>query len=107
MHNILLSLLQQLLLLSLLLIRGIVSTPIHQNDKNMNNISFPDDVNDDYNKESCKLMDGFAIFVQISLCFTALLTLIFKRSKESPQRPYQIWYLTDITFIFTHYISNV
>lgn len=45
------------------------------------------------NNESCELMDGFAIFIQLSLFFTALLTLIYKRSTETPQRPLQIWYL--------------
>ncbi|KAG2237341.1 hypothetical protein INT48_009074 [Thamnidium elegans] len=45
------------------------------------------------NNESCELMDGFAIFIQLSLCFTALLTLIYKRSTETPQRPLQIWAL--------------
>lgn len=48
--------------------------------------------NKDKDENSCQLMDGFAIFIQLSLCFTALLTLIYKRSKESPQRPVQIWY---------------
>lgn len=48
--------------------------------------------NEDKDENSCQLMDGFAIFIQLSLCFTALLTLIYKRSKESPQRPVQIWY---------------
>lgn len=42
-------------------------------------------------ENSCELMDEFAIFIQFSLCFTALLTLIYKRSTESPQRPIQIW----------------
>jgi hypothetical protein len=44
-------------------------------------------------EKSCQLMDNFAIFVQISLCFTAILTLIYKRSKEKPQRPIEIWTL--------------
>jgi hypothetical protein len=42
-------------------------------------------------KHSCELMDGFAILVQLNLAFTALLTLIYKRWKEKPQRPLQIW----------------
>lgn len=45
----------------------------------------------DANEKSCQLLDGFGILIQFLLAFTALITLIYKRSKETPQRPMQIW----------------
>lgn len=45
----------------------------------------------DDDDEGCKLLDGFAIIVQISLATTALLVLIYKRWRERPQRPVPIW----------------
>ncbi|KAG2207312.1 hypothetical protein INT46_004773 [Mucor plumbeus] len=47
----------------------------------------------DANEKSCQLLDGFGILIQFLLAFTALITLIYKRSKETPQRPMQIWAL--------------
>lgn len=41
--------------------------------------------------EGCKLLDSFAILVQLTLATTALLTLFYKRSRERPQRPYIVW----------------
>lgn len=41
--------------------------------------------------EGCKLLDSFAIVVQVSLATTALLTLVYKRWRERPQRPVPIW----------------
>ncbi|KAI7898686.1 vacuolar membrane protein-domain-containing protein [Cokeromyces recurvatus] len=46
--------------------------------------------NDD---EGCKLLDSFAILVQIGLASTALITLFYKRSRERPQRPMIVWAL--------------
>ncbi|KAI8971472.1 vacuolar membrane protein-domain-containing protein [Mycotypha africana] len=43
--------------------------------------------------EGCKLLDSFAILVQITLASTALITLFYKRSREKPQRPVIIWAL--------------
>ncbi|KAI7866840.1 vacuolar membrane protein-domain-containing protein [Spinellus fusiger] len=43
--------------------------------------------------EGCKLLDGFAVFVQLTLAFSALLTLFIKRHREKPQRPVPIWAL--------------
>jgi hypothetical protein len=42
-------------------------------------------------EKSCQLMDGFSILIQLCLAFTVLTALLYKRSKESPQRPMQIW----------------
>ncbi|KAG2234744.1 vacuolar membrane protein-domain-containing protein [Thamnidium elegans] len=43
--------------------------------------------------EGCKLLDSFAILVQLTLASTALLTLFYKRSRERPQRPVIVWAL--------------
>ncbi|KAI9270448.1 vacuolar membrane protein-domain-containing protein [Phascolomyces articulosus] len=43
--------------------------------------------------EGCKLLDSFAIVVQVSLATTALLVLVYKRWRERPQRPVPIWAL--------------
>lgn len=43
------------------------------------------------NEKSCQLLDGFGILIQFLLAFTALVTLICKRARETPQRPLQIW----------------
>lgn len=40
----------------------------------------------------CKLLDGFAIIIQILLASSALATLVVKRARERPQRPVNIWY---------------
>lgn len=50
-----------------------------------------DQIDLDANEKSCQLLDGFGILIQFLLAFTALITLIYKRSKETPQRPMQIW----------------
>lgn len=41
--------------------------------------------------EGCKLLDSFAILVQLTLASTALITLFYKRSRERPQRPVIVW----------------
>ncbi|OAC98069.1 hypothetical protein MUCCIDRAFT_122803, partial [Mucor lusitanicus CBS 277.49] len=42
-------------------------------------------------ESGCKLLDSFAIFVQLVLATLAFSTLIIKRQRESPQRPLQTW----------------
>ena len=39
----------------------------------------------------CKLLGPFALFVQGALGLLALLSLVFKRWRERPQRPLKIW----------------
>lgn len=46
---------------------------------------------DDDNGE-CKLLGSFAIFVQLALGGLALLSLVYKRWRERPQRPVKIWF---------------
>ena len=39
----------------------------------------------------CKLLGPFSVFVQIALGSLALLSLVYKRWRERPQRPVKIW----------------
>jgi hypothetical protein len=55
---------------------------------------------------SCQLMDSFSILIQLCLAFTALLTLLYKRSQESPQRPLQIWCVIYVINTYKSYIYN-
>ena len=41
--------------------------------------------------DKCELMDGFAIVIQMTLALIAFGSLLFKRHRESPQRPLVIW----------------
>jgi hypothetical protein len=49
-----------------------------------------DDHNNTDNGE-CRLLGSFALFVQLALGGLALLSLVFKRWRERPQRPVKIW----------------
>ncbi|KIW63010.1 hypothetical protein PV04_09892 [Phialophora macrospora] len=46
---------------------------------------------DDENNGECKLLGSFAILVQAALGALALLSLVFKRWRERPQRPLKVW----------------
>lgn len=46
---------------------------------------------DDDNNGECKLLGSFAVFVQGALGALALLTLVYKRWRERPQRPVKVW----------------
>ncbi|KAI8377858.1 vacuolar membrane protein-domain-containing protein [Radiomyces spectabilis] len=52
---------------------------------------YPREPIDDEPEAGCKLMDGFAIFIQLCLATAAFSTLIIKRQREHPQRPVRIW----------------
>lgn len=47
---------------------------------------------DDDNQGECRLMGPFALFVQLALGGLALLSLVYKRWRERPQRPVKIWF---------------
>lgn len=49
------------------------------------------DDDDDYTDE-CRLMGSFALIVQAALGGLALLSLVYKRWRERPQRPVKIWF---------------
>ncbi|RKO87175.1 Vaculolar membrane protein-domain-containing protein, partial [Blyttiomyces helicus] len=40
---------------------------------------------------NCKLVDNFAIFVQVTLASIALGSLLIKRARENPRRPLVVW----------------
>jgi hypothetical protein len=40
---------------------------------------------------NCKLLGPFAISVQLIMGFVVLGTLVLKRQKEKPKRPWKIW----------------
>lgn len=44
------------------------------------------------NNGECRLLGPFAIFVQLGLGGLALLSLVYKRWRERPQRPLKIWF---------------
>jgi LytS/YehU family sensor histidine kinase len=70
--------------MSNLAIQSLLSLASNENCGVFGTPSHPDD-------EGCKLLDSFAILVQITLASTALLTLFYKRSRETPQRPVSVW----------------
>jgi hypothetical protein len=46
----------------------------------------------DIDNGECRLLGPFAIFVQGALGLLALLSLVYKRYRERPQRPLKIWF---------------
>ncbi|KXS11050.1 hypothetical protein M427DRAFT_158615 [Gonapodya prolifera JEL478] len=44
-------------------------------------------------QENCQLLDDWAIFVQLLLAALAFSTLVYKRHREHPKRPWNIWML--------------
>jgi hypothetical protein len=47
---------------------------------------------DDDNQGECRLMGPFALLVQLALGGLAMLSLVYKRWRERPQRPVKIWF---------------
>lgn len=47
--------------------------------------------NDDKENGECRLLGPFSIVVQAALGALALLSLVFKRWRERPQRPLKVW----------------
>lgn len=48
--------------------------------------------NDNAPEGECQLVGSFALFVQATLGALALLSLVYKRYRERPQRPLKIWF---------------
>ncbi|KAJ5169302.1 uncharacterized protein N7500_002085 [Penicillium coprophilum] len=67
-----------------------IPTPSHTLYYHAANSSSP---GQDSNEEAgeCKLLGPFSVFVQIALGGLALLSLVFKRWRERPQRPVKVW----------------
>lgn len=49
------------------------------------------DPSDGENNGECRLLGPFAVFVQAALGLLALLSLVYKRWRERPQRPVKVW----------------
>lgn len=47
---------------------------------------------DDDDRAECRLLGSFALFVQLALGGLALMSLVYKRWRERPQRPVKIWF---------------
>jgi len=47
---------------------------------------------DDDSTAECQLLGPFALWVQLALGGLALLSLVYKRWKERPQRPVKVWF---------------
>lgn len=61
-------------------------------------------------KGECRLMGPFALFVQLGLGALALLSLVYKRWRERPQRPLKIWFFDASKQVFGSvlvHMSNV
>jgi hypothetical protein len=59
------------------------SVPIPGND---------DDTDDDDYTGECRLLGSFALIVQAALGGLAMMSLVYKRWRERPQRPVLIWF---------------
>ena len=55
----------------------------------------------------CRLTGNFAIVVQIALGALALLSLVYKRWRESPQRPVKIWFFDVSKQVFGSVLVHV
>ncbi|KAE8145384.1 vacuolar membrane protein [Aspergillus avenaceus] len=51
----------------------------------------PDPTGDDDDTGECRLLGPFSLLVQVALGGLALLSLVYKRWKERPQRPVKVW----------------
>ncbi|KAF7589094.1 hypothetical protein BBP40_004761 [Aspergillus hancockii] len=51
----------------------------------------PDPSGDDGDTGECRLLGPFSLLVQVALGALALLSLVYKRWKERPQRPVKVW----------------
>jgi hypothetical protein len=55
----------------------------------------------------CRLMGPFALFVQLALGGLALLSLVFKRLRERPQRPVKVWFFDASKQVFGSVLVHV
>ena len=51
----------------------------------------PDPSGDNDNTGECRLLGPFSLLVQVALGALALLSLVYKRWRERPQRPLKVW----------------
>ena len=69
--------------------------------------STPDGSPIDENPRECRLLGSFALLVQAALGGLALLSLVYKRWKERPQRPVKIWFFDASKQVFGSVLVHV
>lgn len=62
---------------------------------------------DDGNRGECQLLGSFALFVQLALGGLALMSLVYKRWRERPQRPVKIWFFDASKQVFGSVLVHV
>ncbi|KAM7222124.1 vacuolar membrane domain containing protein [Rhypophila decipiens] len=58
------------------------------------------------NQTECRLLGSFAIFVQLALGGLALMSLVYKRWRERPQRPVKIWFFDVSKQVFGSFLVH-
>lgn len=61
----------------------------------------------DNDKGECQLLGPFALFVQLALGGLALMSLVYKRWRERPQRPVKIWFFDVSKQVFGSVLVHV
>ncbi|KAK1752500.1 vacuolar membrane protein-domain-containing protein [Echria macrotheca] len=61
----------------------------------------------DSNPTECRLLGSFAILVQLALGALAMLSLVYKRWRERPQRPVKIWFFDVSKQVFGSVLVHV
>ncbi|KAG6040689.1 hypothetical protein E4U41_007420 [Claviceps citrina] len=69
--------------------------------------SSPPSHSSDESEGECRLLGSFALFVQAALGALALLSLVFKRYRERPQRPLRIWFFDVSKQIFGSVLVHI
>lgn len=63
--------------------------------------------NDGDDQSECRLLGSFALFVQLALGGLAMLSLVYKRWRERPQRPVKIWFFDVSKQVFGSVLVHV
>lgn len=67
----------------------------------------PDGPNSAHQSGECELMGSFALLVQAALGGLALLSLVYKRWRERPQRPLKIWFFDASKQVFGSVLVHI
>lgn len=83
---------------------------LHDADKSTQQPNKPEDgpiENGEKEKQRCNFLGPFALLVQGALGAFALLTLVWKRYREKPQRPWKIWFFDVSKQVFGSMLTHV
>lgn len=61
----------------------------------------------DTDQAECRLLGSFALFVQLALGGLALMSLVYKRWRERPQRPIKIWFFDASKQVFGSVLVHI